>query len=125
MSDETKEKIGHILKGASLATLLIAGIFLAMALSGNPIVVLAASAALAGWLMAGNSVIELLELIFVEPDDHIKLYSVYKTISLVLSVAAALFLLTALIANPMTAMVSAVVVIFLLAIVDGVEAWLL
>ena len=125
MQDETKEKVGHILKGASLATLLIAGTLLAMALFGNPIVVLAASAALAGWLMAGNSVIELVELIFVEPDGHVKLYSVYKTLSFVLSVAAAVFLLTPFIANPMTAMISAVVAIFLLAIVDGVEAWLL
>lgn len=125
MSEETKEKVGHILKGASLATLLIAGTLLAMALFGAPIVVLAASAALAGWLMVGNSVIELVELIFVEPDNHEKLFAVYKTLSLVLSIVAAVFLLTALVANPMTAMIVAVVVIFLLAIVDGVEAWML
>jgi hypothetical protein len=124
-SKKMSHKIASILKGANLATLLIAGILLAMALSGNPILVLSAAAGLAGWLMVGNSIVELLELIFVNPGNHVKLYSVYKTISLVLSVAVALFLLTALIANPMTAMVSAVVVIFLLAIVDGIEAWLL
>jgi len=122
---ETQKKVSLVLKGASLATLLIAGIFLVMALSGNPIVILAASAALAGWLMAGNSVIELLELIFVEPAGHVKLYAVYKTLSLVLSIAAAVFLLTALVANPMTAMVVAVVAIFLCAIADGVETFYL
>lgn len=115
------KKFAYILKGAAFALLAVAGILLMLALDGNPVVVVSASAMLAGLIMVGNSIVQAIELVAVNPQNASKWYGVYKTLSLVASLAAVVFLLTAFVANPHNAMIAATLAIFLCAIIDGAE----
>lgn len=116
------KKFAYILKGASFALLAVAGILLTLALTGHPVVIASATAMLAGLLMIGNSIVQVVELVGVNPQNGQKWYGVYKTLSLVASLAAVVFLLTAFVANPSNAMIAATVAIYLCAIIDGAEA---
>lgn len=116
------QKFAYILKGAIFAVLAIAGLLLIGVLTGNPLIVAGASAYLAGNLMIGNSFLQVVELVVVKPRSYDKWFGVYKTLTLICSIAAAVFLLTAFVADPREAMIAATAAILLCAIVDGVEA---
>jgi hypothetical protein len=116
-------KIALLLKGGSLAALTIAGILLALAISGNPAMVGYAVAGLVGWLMFGNTIVEAVELTVVAPTINQKWFGAYKMFTLIASASASVFLLTALVGDSFSAMVYAAVAVFLCAIVDGIEAF--
>lgn len=119
---EKQKKIALLLKGGSLAALTIAGFILAMAASGNPVVVTYAAAGFVGWLMVGNTILEAIELFTVNPSTNQKAFGAYKMFTLVTSAIAAAILLLPLVADAFTAFVLAAVVVFFCAIANGVEA---
>lgn len=118
------QKLPFLVKGLVFGLIGSSATLLWLGNTGNTVVVPAAAAFVAGWLMVGNSVLELIELILMPtPETNHKLIIGFKTITLVLSAIVPLVLLTSVVRDPDIAVKASIVILGFLALVDAIEAY--
>lgn len=118
----TRNKAALVLKGALLAALLIVGTQILAALKNSPMIVDYAIGQFAFYLLLVVLVLQIVELVLVNPAQGQKWFGAYKMLTVATTLVAVLALyLPNLVGDLTTALQIACVASYFTALIDGVE----